>query len=170
MAKRTEQITVTIEAPCGINSQTGKSEEIAILAAITDRVRGTQTYLDSLFTDGLLDWFTGKVRDDFAPDMFMEYMAELETSQTIRVELQKARSEVDGLKRDKESMEWGRKCDIDKRDKMIGQKEDYILKLGKSLGEVRRDYATMKTERDTLSDTVIKLKVQLFDLMNEKAA
>lgn len=169
MKKQTDEssVTVTIETPGGLNSQTGKSEEIKVLALITDRVRDTQTYLSSLFTPELLDYVSGKIRDDFAPDIYMEYQAEMETNRNLSRDLVTAQTSITLLNSDKEDLKILAKCEISKRDKTIGLKEDYIRELSVALGDVRRDYISLKCERYTLTEKVTALKVMLFDLQNK---
>jgi hypothetical protein len=171
MKKKIEQnaVTVVIETPGGLNSQTGKAEEIAVLSLITDRVRGTQTYLDSLFTDGFFDYVAGKIKDDFAPDLYMEYMAEIENNRNLSADLSKARTSIDLLNKDKDDLKILAKCEIGRRDKEIENKINYIKELGVALGDARRDYITTKNERDSLADQVTALKVKLYDIQNATA-
>jgi hypothetical protein len=171
MKKTNESIIeVTIEAPSGINSQTGKSEEIEILNRITNRFKGTQTYLSMLFTENLVEWFNGKVRDDFSADLFMEYQAEMENNRNLSADLQTARTSINLLNKDKEDLKILAKAEIDKRDKTIGLKEDYIHELSEALADVRREHREVIQERMSLSAEVTKLKVMLFDLQNNAAA
>lgn len=163
-------VTVTIETPGGLNSQTSKCEEVSVLALITDRVRGTQTYLDSLFTDELTAFFADKVQNDFCPNIMAEYYAEMENNRNLTHDLQSARTSIDLLNKDKDDLKTLAKHEIEKRDKTIAFKEGYINELGEALANVRREHREVIQERMTLSAEVTRLKVMLFDLQNTVAA
>ena len=163
-------ITVVIDAPCGINAQTSKSEEIDILAAITDRVRGTQTYLDSLFTDELLQFFAGKVKDDFCPNIMAEYYAEIENNRNEHDALLKAKGEIDSLKREKELNAQYDSRKTMEQDNAITKLNITVSDLRAALSEEREQSRLNAIERDTLAETVKNLKVMLFDLQNKHAA
>jgi hypothetical protein len=170
MRKTADQntVTVTIETPGGLNSQTGKSEEVAILALITDRVRGTQTYLDSLFTGDLLDYFKGKVTDDFCPDIMAEYNAEVETNRTLTRDLQAANLRAENIDRDRAFLADGNKQNVANKDAMIDRLTFTVSEVRECLNTERYEHKLAMTERDSLAEQVTKLKVMLFDLQNRK--
>jgi len=170
MAKRTEQITVTIEAPSGINSQTGKVEEMEILAAITNRVRGTQTYLDSLFTDELADYFNGQVKNDFCPNIMAEYYAQIETNRNQAGELARANMKIDCLEHDVERYKEAYRVSLTNRQDMIDRLSDTVNVLRVAMSNERQEFMTLKQDRDNMAEQVDKLKIKLFDLMNKDAA
>ena len=170
MKKASEIIEVTIEAPCGINSQTGKSEEIEILNRITNRFRGTQTYLDSLFTTDLLDYFSGKVKDDFCPDIMAEYVAEQETNRTLAAELAAAKTQIECRDNDYNRLKELAKDELSGKNNMIDRLTSTVSDLQRRYAEQGSDKFAAARDRDALAEQVRDLKVMLFDLQNKKAA
>lgn len=162
-------VTVTIETPGGLNSQTGKSEEIEILAYLTDRVRGTQTYLEQLFTQNLFEWVTGKIRDDFSTDIFMEYQAEIETNRNLTAELNAAKIRIDGASSYLTRYEAQIKEDRANKDAMINKLSAEINQIRHVLNEERETFNAVEQERNWLKSQVKDLKVMLFDLQNKPA-
>lgn len=163
-------VTVTIETPGGLNSQTSKCEEVSVLALITDRVRGTQTYLDSLFTDELVAFFADKVQSDFCPNIMAEYYAELENNRNLTHDLQSARTSIDLLNKDKDDLKTLAKHEIEKRDKVIEEKNALLNVRQIALAEACMQKNEFMRERDSLAEQVKSLKVMLFDLQNKVAA
>lgn len=171
MKKTAEQsIEVTIETPTGINSQTGKSEEIEILSRITNRFRGTQSYLASLFTNNLLDYFSDAVKDDFCPDVMADYRAEMENRRKYESELSSARISNELLNKDIEKLRDQARCELEYRNKKIDEHQKVIDDLRMRLAEKSNDVQCANQEVGRLAEQVRDLKVKLFDLMNNAAA
>jgi hypothetical protein len=172
-----KDITVKIDTVNGLNSQTGKSEEIEILSLITERMAGTQTYLESLFDAALLDWFKGQVHDDFCPNIIASYYAEQETNRNLNSELQKSNLIIESMEKQIESNKDNARALLAGKDKAIEQGAELLnsrqINLAAcqvALGDERRIKEAITSERDELSNQVIKLKAMLFDLQNNLAA
>jgi len=167
---QTDIIEVTIEAPSGINSQTGKSEEIEILNRITNRFKGTQTYLSMLFTENVVEWFNNKVHDDFSTDLFMEYQAEIETNRNLSVEISKSQSSLEFQTKRMEELAVAYQNELETRDRTIGENKAYMAEVREALSQSRRDWMQVDSEKNKLTAEVTKLKVMLFDLQNKTVA
>jgi vancomycin resistance protein YoaR len=172
-----KDITVKIDTVNGLNSQTGKSEEIAILQEITERMAGTQTYLESLFTGDLLEWFEGKVHDDFCPNIMAEYHAELENSRNYQNELYAANTQIANLtaqidrnKENARSMIAAKESTIADLTDRLTAHQVVLAKCRVALTDEQSIKAAIISERDDLKAQIKDLKVMLFDLQNSKAA
>jgi hypothetical protein len=165
--KKNESIEVTIEAPCGIGSQTGKSEEIEILSRITNRFRGTQSYLASLFTGSLLEYFEGTVKDDFTPDIMADYRCEIENRRKAEAALSSANTSNHILTQDIEKLREQARCELEYRNKKIDEYQKVIDDLRMRLAEKSNAHQCANQENIRLSEHVRDLKVKLFDIMNK---
>ena len=157
------------------NSQTSKQEELNFLNALCVEFAGTQTYLASLFTGRLLQWASRRIQDDFPIDVMEQldatnnesnkkdqYINTLEaklydTEKLLKEKndtINNALNEINVLKqdlRDEKQKGYGLAC----------QKGERVLELEGQL----REAAQHQRQAD---DTIIKLKVKLFDLQNKE--
>ena len=168
MKKIQEIIEVTIEAPCGIGSQTGKSEEIEILSRITNRFGGTQTYLASLFSAALLEYFSNTVKDDFSPDIMADYRAEMENRRKADAEAASLRTQLESRNKDYERLENMAKGELIGKNNTIKQFEAAVDDLRRRLAEKANQTSCAEQENMRLTEQVKELKVMLFDLQNKK--
>ena len=165
--KKNEAIEVTIEAPCGIGPQTGKSEEIEILSRIIGRFGGTQTYLASLFSAALMEYFANTVKDDFCPDIMADYKNEMENRRKFEFEAQSLRTQVEYRDADLDSLKEKVKAEITGKDRMIDGLTEQVAMLNRRYSEQVGETNKASAERDALSEQVRDLKVKLFDMMTK---
>ena len=73
-----------------LSAHTSKASEIEVLKQIAAQFKGTQTYLEMLFTPDFVDWVSARIKDDVSADMcadLLDEMKEHRESETRRTAL-----------------------------------------------------------------------------------
>lgn len=151
---------------------TTKAEEIETLRHITVALAGTGSYLESLLSPRLLDYFAENVRNDFDPDV----MSTLSNCNDLRDTMAAHMNLMEGEQK-RVSKEYQKRLDeaneaikfaqstID----MQGKRHNDLLAERSELNQIIHDLTEEKealiVKAGRLEDEVVRLKAKLYDLM-----
>lgn len=159
----------------GLNAQTSKADEIAILKALLEKVHGTQTYLGSLFTKDFVMWVETAIRDDVSTDMMDHLMACQKEIGDVRATVGRLMQEAESdrkvqalaystLKSDKENVEAHWKAVRDRDEEVIRGLNESVVAWNRKAHDlmVRLDESEKGVERRDRE--ILELKARLYDL------
>lgn len=149
-----------------------KIEEVNVVRKLMSDLMGTDTYLASLFTCDLAGWVETQIMNDFPPDIWGAYQAEVQDLKRRLNDANKATTifQSEALEARKEVEAAGRKVESLQEDLRIA--EDLRAQESAKAGEIHeeledaqadlRNYERQLEERD---QEITKLKAALYDAM-----
>lgn len=164
--------TITIKNP---TSQTTKIEETAILKKLQESINEA-SYLSSLVSPGLVDWFTEMVHNDFTPDIMATLADAREDIINAERETRSARSlaEAAAIAEAKYHNLYNAQVELvelknKKIDSLHQEEGKLILSLSaarEDIGNLQSENARLQSEIDRRDAEMIRLKALLWDLTN----
>jgi hypothetical protein len=163
----------------GLNSQTGKSDEIAIVEELHRKFSGSGTYLEHLFSMPFVEWVKSQIKDDLSCDIHSDLVAagmEVSRLNSLNAALsQVSERNAKGLEEEisKWKARWQEKENddarhvqelADRRREWQEERNGLVIKMNEM--EERIDQECHDALK--LADEVVSLKAKLYDLITKK--
>lgn len=139
-----------------LDNDPSKAEEIAALEKIQKFFFDKDTYLKSLFTVGLVNWVSVKIKDDIGPDLYGWFKGDTENFNQTLIQRDKAKELL--ARKTTTVAELESEIGILKEDRL--NFHDECIRLTKGMD----DYIDRNNE---LGQIIIELKAELYDLMTQ---
>ena len=150
-----------------------KATEIKVLEKLHTNLKGTGTYLESLFTFEFAEWVRYQIANDWLPNIYEELNAERNnhsvTKAEARLDVERLEKEVDDLKEDLNTY---RAVVDEQNEKLIAitNEANNWQEAFESAREVQYDIASRLCETEIRylqqEEEIIRLKAKLYDLTN----
>lgn len=142
--------TITLDLPADIGRIT-KEEEVSTLEKLSQIFRVRDTYLGSLFSPELLDWFGVTVRADFSTDIMDNWRAACLQNMELGAELRKAQETRTQLETDN-------RLSFAHYQKERETSEEHLDRTTALLSEQGKRIKELLTERDALDYKLTAVK------------
>lgn len=156
-----------------------KAEEIEALERFANSV-GSQTYLASLLSKKLLDWFNSRVHDDFSCDLFADYDYTTEQLATALISVKSYKAEVETLQakldyanQSAEDFKSVAAARVEELEKKIFTYATSVGEMTVRIEDLERELAfanaRAKSEVAQKDDEIIRLKAKLYDMIEKQS-
>lgn len=164
-----------------------KQHEMEALASIVQHYMGSQTFLESLFSAGLLDWFVGQARDDHSTDIYGELVAarkeaqaQMQAARDVGLEMARHDAARDAMRQtfkdELVNVKLAHKAEVERMAAQTAADRQVIERqaaerdqIADAYGETSADLRDARADRMALEGEVIRLKARILDLMDAAA-
>ncbi len=163
----------------GLNSQTGKSDEIAIIEELHRKFSGSQTYMEHLFSLPFVEWIKSQIKDDLSCDIHSDLVhGGMEVGRLTSIisslqEKERRDAHASEFEVSKWRARWQEKENDDARhvQELFKEREERQLGQQERMEKLNEMTDMLEQEREDsmkLADQVVSLKAKLYDLMVKK--
>ena len=144
-----------------------KVEEIAALVELAENV-APGTYLADVFNKTFVDWVSGQIENDFAPNVGEHFRSYEEDLAGANKKIAELAAELDKTKHYWEADAENLHREIDEQAARMNTVHEYLASATNRANSAEEALAKTQDKLASANDEIIRLKAKLYDLMEAK--